>query len=62
MCLHLRFFFGEDFIYLRESTSGGGLGGVAEGEGEAGSLLLGEPNSRLIPGPQDHDLSQKTAA
>ena len=30
-----------------------------EAEGEADSLLRGEPDRGLIPGPQDHDLSQR---
>lgn len=51
--LFLRFYL---FIYLRESTS---RGRVAEGETE--SSLSREPHTTLgsIPGPQNHDLSQR---
>ena len=49
------------FIYLRE-TERSQAGGGAEGEGEASSPLSKEPNlglRGLIPGPWDHDLSQR---
>ena len=34
-------------------------GGEVGAEGEAGSLLSREPDVGLIPGPRDHDLSQR---
>ena len=52
--------FFKDFNYLfeRESvcacTRGGGGG---EAEGGADSVLSGEPDAGLDPGPGDHDLS-----
>ena len=41
------------FVYLGERESMQAGGGV-EGEGEGDSLLSIEPNTVLIPGPQDH--------
>ena len=41
------------FTYLTDSKHAG----EAEGEGEAGSPLTREPNTRLDPGSGDHDLS-----
>ena len=52
------FFWKILFIYLskRENTS---EGGGAEGEGEADSPLSREPNVRLNPRTQDHDLRRR---
>ena len=56
LCLYITLFFEFlkrfVFIYLRESERAQ-VGGAAEGEGEASSLLSGEPHvmRSLIPGP-----------
>ena len=46
------------FFYLRQREKAQ-AGREAEGEGEADSVLSREPNAGSIPGPQDHDLSQR---
>ena len=48
------FLFVKIFIYLFERAQPGGAT-----EGEAGNLLSREPMQGLIPGPWDHDLSQR---
>ena len=46
------------FIYLRERERAQ-AGGAAEGEGEVDPPQAGNPTWGSIPGPQDHDLSQR---